>query len=204
MRLNNPRRYRVAGLGDWGIVEGLIFENWEEKAFDVDEIRRLSSVKSAFGLDFGYTNDPSALFCGLVDEAAKTLWVFDEMYQYGMSNERIASEITTMGYRKERIRAESAEPKSIDRLRELGLSHIRKAQKGKDSVNNGIDYLQDFHIIVHPRCVNFITEISNYTWDTDTKTGKRLNVPIDDFNHLMDAMRYAMEDFSRGDAFSFD
>ncbi len=203
MRLNNPRRYRVAGLGDWGIVDGLIFENWEEKAFDVDEIRRLASVRSAFGLDFGYTNDPSALFCSLVDETAKTLWVFDEMYEYGMSNERIAEKVSQMGYRKERIRAEAAEPKSIDRLCELGLSRIQKARKGKDSINNGIDYLQDYHMIVHPRCVNFITEISNYTWDTDTKTGKRLNKPIDDFNHLMDAMRYAMEDFSRGSAFSF-
>lgn len=203
MRLNNPRRYRVAGMGDWGIVDGLIFENWEEKAFDVDEIRRLASVRSAFGLDFGYTNDPSALFCGLVDETAKTLWVFDEMYDYGMSNERIAEKVSQMGYRKERIRAEAAEPKSIDRLYELGLSRIQKARKGKDSINNGIDYLQDYHMIVHPRCVNFITEISNYTWDTDTKTGKRLNKPIDDFNHLMDAMRYAMEDLSRGSAFSF-
>lgn len=203
MRLNNPRRYRVAGMGDWGIVDGLIFENWEERAFDVDEIRRLASVRSAFGLDFGYTNDPSALFCGLVDETAKTLWVFDEMYDYGMSNERIAEKVSQMGYRKERIRAEAAEPKSIDRLYELGLSRIQKARKGKDSINNGIDYLQDYHMIVHPRCVNFITEISNYTWDTDTKTGKRLNKPIDDFNHLMDAMRYAMEDLSRGSAFSF-
>lgn len=204
MRLNNPRRYRVAGMGDWGIVDGLIFENWEEKLFDIEEVRGLASVKSAFGLDFGYTNDPSALFCGLVDPKAKILWVFDEMYKPGMSNERIASEIISMGYRKERIRAEAAEPKSIDRLYDLGLSHIQQARKGKDSVNNGIDFLQDYHIIVHPRCVNFITEISNYTWDTDTKTGKRLNKPIDDFNHLMDAMRYAMEDFSMADAFSFE
>ncbi len=203
MRMNNPRRYRVAGLGEWGIVKGLIFENWEEKAFDIDKIRQMASIKSAFGLDFGYTNDPSALFCGLVDKSAKTLWVFDEMYKHGMSNERIADEITKMGYRKERIRAESAEPKSIDRLYDLGLSHIQQARKGNDSVNNGIDYLQDYHIIVHPRCVNFITEISNYTWDTDTKTGKRLNKPIDDFNHLMDAMRYAMEDFSMGAVYSF-
>ena len=203
MRLNNPRRYRVAGLGDWGIVDGLIFGNWEEKAFDVDEVRKMASVKSAFGLDFGYTNDPSALFCGLVDESSKTLWVFDEMYKYGMSNERIASEVTTMGYRKERIRAESAEPKSIDRLRELGLSRIQKADKGKDSVNAGIDFLQDYHIIVHPRCVNFITEISNYTWDTDIKTGKRLNKPIDDFNHLMDAMRYAVESIRKKPKVSF-
>lgn len=106
MKRNNPRRYCVAGLGNWGIVDGLIFENWEEKAFDIDEIRRLASVKSAFGLDFGYTNDPSALFCGLADEKTKTIWVFDEMYKYGMSNEFIAKEITQMGYRKERIRAE--------------------------------------------------------------------------------------------------
>lgn len=102
------------------------------------------------------------------------------------------------------IRADAAEPKSIDRLYNLGLSHIRKARKGKDSINNGIDLIQNYHIIIHPKCVNFITEISNYTWDTDTKTGKKLNEPVDDFNHLMDAMRYAMEDFGKASAFSFD
>ena len=204
MRINNPRRYRVAGLGEWGIVEGLIFENWEEKVFDVQAVRNLSSVKSAFGLDFGYTNDPSALFCGLIDQSNKTIWVFDEMYGYGMSNEAIALEIQSMGYMKERIRADAAEPKSIDRLYTLGLSHIHKARKGKDSINNGIDFIQDYHLIIHPKCVNFLTEISNYTWDTDSKTGKKLNKPIDDFNHLMDAMRYALEDFSRGDTYSFE
>ena len=120
-----------------------------------------------------------------------------------MSNERIAEEITNMGYRKERIRADSAEAKSIDRLYDLGICRICKARKGKDSINNGIDFLQDFHIIIHPRCVNFITEISNYTWDTDSKTGNLLNKPIDDCNHLMDAMRYALEDFSKGERFSF-
>ena len=204
MKVSNPRRYRVAGLGDWGIAEGLIFENWEEKVFDLNELITLKSVYSQFGLDFGYTNDPSALYCGLADPRMKTIWVFDEMYKKGMSNEALYREITGMGYAKEKITADSAEPKSIDRLRELGLSHIRAARKGKDSINNGIDFLQDFHIIIHPRCVNFITEISNYCWDTDTKTGKTLNKPIDDFNHLMDAMRYAHEDLIKGDVFSFD
>jgi len=204
MKEQNPRRYQVAGLGHWGIAEGLIFENWREEAFSIDSIRGLDSVGSAFGLDFGYTNDPSALFCGLVDPTAKTLWVFDEMYKRGMSNEAIHTEVVNMGYAKEKIRADCAEPKSIDRLRDLGLVNIRAARKGKDSVRNGIDYLQDFQIIVHPRCVNFITEISNYTWDTDTKTGKRLNVPVDDFNHLMDAMRYGCENFIKGETFSFD
>ena len=197
MKQQNPRRYRVAGLGEWGIVDGLVYENWEEKAFDIEEIRGLKTVKSVFGLDFGYTNDPSALFCGLVDEANKTLWVFDEIYQHGMSNERIAEAVTRAGYAKERIRADSAEAKSIDRLRELGLINIRKSRKGKDSVNAGIDYIQDYHIIIHPKCVNFITEISNYTWDKDSKTGRPINKPIGDFNHLMDAMRYALEDLSR-------
>ena len=139
----------------------------------------------------------------MIDPVAKTLWVFDEMYEKGMSNERIYQKITNLGYSKERITADSAEPKSIDRLRELGLSRIKPARKGRDSINNGIDYLQDYQIIIHPRCVNFLTEIGNYSWDKDVKTGKTLNKPIDDFNHLMDAMRYAAEDYIRGDVFSF-
>lgn len=203
MKRNNPRRYRVAGLGDWGIVEGLVYENWEERLFSIDEVRKTPGIKSAFGLDFGYTNDPTALFCGLIDTSSKTLWVFDEIYKPGMSNEDIAAAVTEAGYAKERIRADSAEPKSIDRLYALGLTHIRRARKGKDSINNGIDFIQDYKIFIHPRCTNFLTEIGNYTWDTDTKTGKKLNRPIDDFNHLMDAMRYALEEYSTGPNYSF-
>ncbi len=203
MKTNNPRRYKVAGLGDWGIVEGLIYENWEEKAFNIQEVSARPGVKSAFGLDFGYTNDPTALFCGLIDVGAKEIYVFDEIYQKALTNKMIYQAIHQRGYAKERIRADSAEPKSIDELRDLGLSSIRKARKGKDSINNGIQYIQDFKIIIHPRCVNFLTEISNYTWDKD-KFGTKINKPIDDFNHLLDAFRYAMEDFNSGDTFSFD
>jgi len=203
MRVNNPRRYRVAGLGDWGIVDGLIFENWEEAAFSVEEIAARPGVRSAFGLDFGYTNDPTALFCGLVSRQERKIWVFDELYQKALTNRAIAEKITAMGYAKERIKADCAEPKSIDELRENGLPHVRAARKGRDSVNNGIQYIQDYEIIVHPRCANFITEISNYTWDED-KFGNRINKPIDDFNHLMDAMRYGLEDVLVGSAFSFD
>lgn len=203
MKRDNPRRYRVAGLGDWGIVDGLIFENWKEEAFDLEEIKRIQGIQSAFGLDFGYTNDPSALFCGMIDQQSKKIYVFDEMYRKGMSNEAIHAEITRMGYSKERITADCAEPKSIARLYDLGIFRIRAARKGKDSVNNGIDFIQDYEIIIHPRCVNFITEISNYTWAVD-KFENKLNIPIDDFNHLMDAMRYALEGFIRGETFSFE
>lgn len=207
MKKRNPRRYRVAGLGEWGIVDGLVFENWKEQAFtfisqkEYNELEDKTtknyvirdSLESCFGLDFGYTNDPTALFCGLLDKKNKKLYVFDELYQKGMSNKKISEEINKMGYSKELITADSAEPKSIDELKGYGL-RVKGAVKGKDSVNNGIQWIQDLEIIIHPRCVNFLTEISNYTWEKD-KFGKKLNVPIDDFNHLMDAMRYALEKY---------
>lgn len=193
MKKRNPRRYAVAGLGGWGVTDGLVYENWKEEAFDLDEVRKQPGVVSAFGLDFGYTNDPSTLFCGLLDLTNKRLFVFDEMYGKGMSNKKIADTIKEMGYGKERITADSAEPKSIDELKSLGL-RVKAAQKGKDSIQNGIQWIQDLEIIIHPKCVNFLTEISNYTWDKD-KFDNRLNVPIDDFNHLMDAMRYALEQY---------
>lgn len=217
MKKNNPRRYTVAGLGGWGIVDGLVYENWREEAFDLinkkdwlklDEADRAAKnfvfrddLISAFGLDFGYTNDPSALFAGFIDLEHKKIYVWDEMYEKGLSNKRIFETLTSMGYAKERITADSAEPKSIDELRGLGL-RVTGAAKGKDSINNGIQFIQDFEIIIHPRCVNFLTEISNYTWDTD-KFGAKLNRPIDDFNHLMDAMRYALEKFIIGGRWLF-
>lgn len=198
MKKNNPRRYRVAGLGDWGISEGLIYENWHEEKFSIDDVR---NCKNAFGLDFGYTNDPSAFVVSFVDLDKKRLYIYDEMYEKGLSNKRIFERITQMGYRKDRITADSAEPKSIDELNTLGL-RVTGAKKGKDSILNGIQWIQDLEIIVHPRCVNFLTEISNYTWDKD-KFDRVTNKPIDDFNHLMDAMRYGLEQYIIGNKWMY-
>ena len=206
MKVRNPRRYRVAGLGEWGIVDGLIYENWKEQEFrlvtksefsDIPKDERHNCVirdglKTRCGLDFGYTNDPTASPIMFLDAENKKLYIWDELYQKGLSNRKIFQELSSMGYGKERFTGDSAEPKSIDELKGLGL-RIKGAKKGKDSVKNGIQWIQDLEIIVHPRCVNFLTEISNYTWDKD-KFGKTLNTPIDDFNHLMDAMRYGLED----------
>lgn len=202
MRVQNPRRYQVAGLGNWGIVDGLVFENWVEKSFDLAELTKISGVNAAFGLDFGYTNDPSALWCGLIDINSKIIWVFDEFYHKGLQAEDIYKKIFQMGYSKERIVAESARPDTIDRLRTLGLRRIEDAKKGPGSILAGIDFIQGFKIIIHPQCTNFLTEISNYTWGED-RFGKKINEPVDDFNHLMDAMRYAVERFSRGEKFSW-
>lgn len=191
MKRNNPRRYNVAGLGNWGVVDGLVYERWKEQSFTLGQLPK--DAQSAFGLDFGYTNDPTAFFCGFISMEERRLFVWDEMYKKGLSNKAINDEVVRMGYSKERITADSAEPKSIDELRGMGL-RITGAKKGKDSVRNGIQWIQDLEIIIHPRCVNFLTEISQYQWRKD-RFDKPMNEPEDDYNHLMDAMRYALERF---------
>ena len=193
MKIRNPRRYQVAGLGDWGVTEGLVYENFREYEFTLDDVRKFPS---AFGLDFGYTNDPTAFFVGYLDLKNHRLYVWDEFYQHGMSNQAIYQKISDMGYQKERITADSAEPKSIDELKTLGLRRIRASVKGADSIRTGIQWIQDLEIIIHPQCVNFITEINNYTWAVD-KFGNRTNTPVDYSNHLMDSMRYALEEYIR-------
>lgn len=192
MKRRNPRRYKVAGLGEWGIVEGLVYENWREEAFDLAEVCRQRGVVSVFGLDFGYTQDPTALFCGLLDKENKRLYVFDELYERGLTNSAIVKRIREMGYAKEHITADAAEPKSIDELRSLGL-RVKASRKGPDSVMNGVQWIQNLELVIHPRCVNFVTEVSNYAWATD-RFGKKLNEPADEMNHLMDAMRYGLEE----------
>lgn len=188
----NPKRYKVAGLGFWGAVDGLVYENWKEQTFTIDEVRRLPGAKAIFGLDFGYTTDPTAFFCGIVDKNERRLYVFDELYERGLTNRAITDKVQRLGYAKETIIADCAEPKSIAELREFGLPRVRASKKGADSILNGVQRIQDYEIIVHPRCVNFLTEISQYQWEKD-RFGKYTGKPEDDNNHLMDAMRYAFE-----------
>jgi phage terminase large subunit len=194
MKINNPRRYNVAGLGNWGITEGLVYDN-----VHIDyrfELTDMVNYKTVCGMDFGYTNDPTAFFIGFLDEKNKALYIWDELYEKGLTNRMIYDRLVSMGYGKESIVCDSAEPKSIAELRGYGL-RAKAAVKGKDSISHGIQYIQGLTIYIHPRCVNFTTEIQNYTFDKD-KFGNAINQPIDDFNHLMDAMRYALEKYAMG------
>lgn len=194
MKINNPRRYNVAGLGNWGITEGLVYDN-----VHIDyrfELADMANYKTVCGMDFGYTNDPTAFFIGFLDEKNKALYIWDELYEKGLTNRMIYDRLVSMGYGKESIVCDSAEPKSIAELRGYGL-RAKSAVKGKDSISHGIQYIQGLTIYIHPRCVNFTTEIQNYTFDKD-KFGNAINQPIDDFNHLMDAMRYALEKYAMG------
>ena len=194
MRKRNPRRYNVAGLGNWGVVDGLVYERWREAAFTIEQLPE--DAQTVCGLDFGYTNDPTAFMCGFLSLSERRLYVWDEFYKKGLSNRALCEEVTRMGYSKERIIADSAEPKSIDELRYLGL-RVSGARKGKGSINAGIQWIQDLEIVIHPRCVAFMTEISSYSWEKD-KFNQTTNIPEDDNCHLMDAMRYALEAWITG------
>ncbi len=194
MEEENPKRFSVEGNGDWGICEGTVYYRWEILEFNLKEILKSGRVLQAgFGLDFGFTNDPSAFVACIVDEIKKEMYIFDEHYEKAMFNEDIVKTLIYKGYSKEKIIADSAEQKSIAWMKNNGLPNIAAAEKGPDSVNFGVQYLQGYKVYIHPKCQNFIMEIKNYVWDKDKKTGKALNKPIDNYNHLMDAWRYAVE-----------
>lgn len=194
MKRENPRRYAVAGLGEWGVAEGLIFEDFSVENFDPEELKRKNAdYRCYFGLDYGYTNDPTAFIAFFVNAKEKKIYIFDEIYKTRMLNSEIAEQIRKKGYAKERIRADSAEPKSNDDLRRLGITRIVPSVKGKDSVLNGIAKIKEYKIIVHKDCKNAIAELSSYCWKSSAQGGCK-NEPEDKNNHLMDALRYAFYD----------
>lgn len=195
LKKENPRRYAVAGLGEWGVSEGLVYENWEVSDFDRAAAREKN--RCYFGLDYGYTNDPTAFIAFAADRNSRTLWIFDEHYEKRMLNHEIAEMIRRKGYAKERIRADAAEPKSNDDLKRLGIGRVLPSVKGADSVRCGIGAIQGYRLIVHPSCKNTVAELSSYTWQKD-KDGRGINVPEDRNNHLMDALRYAFYDLTHG------
>lgn len=183
-RKNNKNWWRVYGLGLLGEVEGKIYTNWQI----IDDIPYEARLERR-GLDFGYSNDPTALIDVYYYNGG---YIFDEqIYQKGLSNKQIADVINNLPKANTLVIADSAEPKSIDELRLYGVNVIG-ANKGQGSINQGIQYIQDQRISITKRSTNAIKEYRNYMWKTD-RDGKILNVPEDIFNHAGDAERYAME-----------
>ena len=177
--------YRVYGLGEIGVLEGVIFNNWNT----IDKIPNDAILESQ-GLDFGYTNDPTTL---MQRYKWNNKYIFNEViYQKGLTNAEIAKLIKANNCNNVLIYADSAEPKSIEELKRLGIK-ITGATKGADSIRIGIDTLLREGFLVTSSSVNYIKELRNYMWATD-KEGKSLNIPIDAFNHCIDAKRYSMSD----------
>ena len=169
--------WKVYGEGQIGALEGVVFDNWKQVA-NVPEDARLIGI----GLDFGYTNDPTAAIDVYKWNEYRVL--DQRCYRTGMVNSDIAKALpkNTIVY------ADSAEPKSIEEIKRMGIS-IKGVTKGADSINFGIQIMQDQKYLVTERSVDLIDELRNYSWDKD-KTGKTLNKPIDAFNHAIDAVRY--------------
>ena len=188
IKIKFPKRYKVEGLGDWGIIDGLVFDNWKIEEFDHTKIKG----ELLIGLDFGFVNDPTALICSILDEQNKKLYIFDEHCQKGMLNDAIAQMIINKGYSKSTIIADSAEQKSIEEIKRKGIYRIKPAAKGGGSIVQGIQQLLQYDIIVHPSCEETIKELENYAWDVD-KEGTGVNKPIDAYNHCIDALRYSLQ-----------
>ncbi|SGT34022.1 phage terminase, large subunit [Staphylococcus argenteus] len=186
----NPAYYKIYALGEFATLDKLVFPKYEKRLINKDELRHLPSY---FGLDFGYVNDPSAFIHSKIDVKNKKLYIVEEYVKKGMLNNEIANVIKQLGYSKEIITADSAEQKSIAEISNHDITRIRPAMKGKDSIISGIQYLNQFDIVIDERCFKTIEELDNYTWKKDKNTGEYYNEPVDTYNHCIDALRYSVE-----------
>lgn len=195
----DPYYFNVYTLGNWGILGAVIFKNWTTQ--DLTELHPTFD-KFHIGLDFGFSQDPSALVLTHYDKKRKIIYIFDELYEKELTNDVLAEEIKKKIYMTNPVYCDSAEPKSIRELSNEGIYSI-PVKKGKDSVNHGIDWLKRHQIIVHTKCTNMINELQQYKWKED-KDGNVLKVPVDKNNHLIDSLRYAYNsEMSETDAILF-
>ena len=191
MKEHNPRRYRIAGLGEWGVAEGLVFDNFEVRDFDIK--KTIASIgETTAGLDFGFTHDPTTFPRLVVDLENKELYVYAEHYEHGMTTDDIYQLIVDNDMQNAFISADSAEQRLIAELRNKGIRRIQPSVKGAGSVNAGIDFMKRFTIIIHPSCEKTIEEFNTYAYQRD-RLGNWLNKPEDNNNHIIDAIRYSLE-----------
>jgi phage terminase large subunit len=183
-RKGNRNWWQVYGLGQLGISEGRIYQDWQF----IDKIPHEARLERR-GLDFGYSNDPSALISIYYYNGGYIL--NEELYQKGLTNKQLADVINSLEIPSCLVIADSAEPKSIDELKLYGIN-VLPTVKGRDSVNQGIQYVQAQRISVTKRSLNLTKEYRNYLWDTD-RDGKLTKDPSPIFNHTMDAVRYGFD-----------
>lgn len=184
----NEQWWRVYGLGLTGHIEGTIYRPF----IQIDELPEARSrMRHVYGLDFGYSNDPTALVDVYIDEAGKKIYVDEVIYETGLLNSDIAQRMAETGISKAtEIFADAAEPKSVDEIgRKVYRYNVKPAYK-KDLLSQ-IQFLQQFEIYVTTRSLNVIKESRLYKWKED-RDGNAVNEPIDAFNHAMDALRYAV------------
>lgn len=138
------------------------------------------------------THDPTTLISAAVDLDHKKLYIYSELYEHGLITSQIADEVRKLKLHKAKIMADGAEPRLIAELKESYALNISGAPKPRGSIIQGIDFIKGFDIVVHPSCEHTIEEFETYAFKQDKLTGKYTNVPVDDNNHLIDALRYAL------------
>ena len=185
----NPNYYKVYTLGQFTTLDKLVFYNWKTERFDISDVKGQLMI----GMDFGFINDISAIVASLINEDEKKIYVFRTWGATGKTNQELAAIITSLGFSKSVIIADSAEKKSIEEIKRAGIQKIRPATKGPDSVLHGIQKLQNYEIIIHPDCEGLIEEMNNYTWVRDKLTGEYTNKPVDMYNHYIDSLRYSLQ-----------
>ena len=192
MEHRNPQKYRVYGLGEWGVdSEGLVIQNWRKEEFDPMALAS-QGLEHRVGIDIGWI-DKSAIINTLYDRDKKIIYVFEEFYKSGCQLSELAEAIRNMDIHKTKIFVDSAEPRSIQYLRNEGINAVG-CIKGKDSVKAGLMFLQDCLIIVHPRCQNFINELENFSYIKSKETGEWTDKTTHEFSHAIDACRYGYSD----------
>ncbi|EGQ2829495.1 TPA: PBSX family phage terminase large subunit [Staphylococcus pseudintermedius] len=187
----NPRRARIVCDGEWGVAEGLVYDNFVVEDFDWLQIYKKTQFK-VHGIDYGFTNDPTALVSAVVDLDNKILWLYDEHYEKGMLSDDIYKMIVKKDLETAEIKSEN-DMRMIAELKNKGVKRIVPAVKGPHSIMPGIQYVQGFKIYIHPSCVHTIEEFNTYTFEQDNE-GNWINKPIDKNNHALDALRYALSD----------
>ena len=194
LQYRNPAYYRIYTLGEFATLDKLVFPTYTTKIISDDDVKGLPIF---IGLDFGYVNDPSAIVWGHIDTVHKKIYVRGEYVRKGMLNDEIAETIIDLGLAKDKSYGDSAEPKSIAEIKSKGVN-IEATEKGKDSIIHGIQWIQQYELIVDERCYKVIEELENYTWKKDKKTGEYINEPVDTFNHTIDAIRYGLNKYIKG------
>ena len=192
LKVRNPQKARIYCYGEWGIdTEGLVLTNWEEQDFDIYEIA--TKYHHRCGMDFGWM-DPSAIVSTFYDENNKTIYIADEFYKKGQTLDNLYDAIVKMRLSKTKIQCDSAEPRTIDFFRKKNLNCV-PCVKGANSVDARIAFLQNMHIVVHPKCKNVIMELSNFSYEKDRKTGQYVDDKYThEFSHSIDALGYAYSD----------
>ena len=173
--------WQVYGLGQIGSLQGVVIDNWQQMEAIPSDAKLV-----AYGMDFGFTNDPTTLVA--VYKQDGKLWIDELLYRTNMTNNDIGNYLKSIEFNRNELICDSAEPKSIEELRRQGFN-VHAAQKGADSVKIGIDILKRYEIMVTKTSTNIIKELRGYVWEKD-KEGKMTGKPSDNLNHAIDALRY--------------